>query len=180
MNRTKKNKTITIFVEGRSEEIYFKALNQQQWIRSSNYKLDVKHCKNHDESLKTAFSGEYERVKLKDLYKVAFVVDKDHMTQQKFTKLLKTGYDIGFTNPKIELWFLVHYEKIRESYSCIETSLKKYFPDYREASKKIADLAEIFEDAIRNAKGRSIPNFDEISTSVGTVIQEIKTIVESK
>jgi len=166
MSRKIKQKIFTIFVEGDSEMIYFKALNQQQWVRDSKYKLNLVRCKNHDELLKIALRGKYDRKNL-----TAF--DKDHMTSEKFNKLLQMDYIVGFSNPKIELWFLAHYEKLQADYSDIDKSLKRYISDYYKTHPQIADLAKNYAQAIQNVGKKAIPNFDVMCTSVGSVIQEI-------
>jgi len=173
MSRKIKQDIFAIFVEGESEMIYFKALNQQQWVRDSKYKLNLIRCKNHDELLKIAFKGKHGRKDLDNYNKVAFIFDKDHITKEKFNKLLKLNYIIGFSNPKVELWFLAHYEKLQTSYSDVEKKLKKYFPDYTKTIFKIASLAQSYEKAIENSTSVSNPDFDQICTSVGKIIEEI-------
>ena len=174
MSRKKEQRTFTIFVEGDSEMMYFKALNQQQWVRNSKYKLNLIRCKNHDELLKIAFGEKkYQRKKLSFFDKVAFVVDKDHMTRERFDQLLKMDYAIGFSNPKFELWLLAHFEKLQENYPNVEKNLRKYILGYHKTHSQIAYLAKKHDQAIQNVGEKNKPKFDKVCTSVGSVIQEI-------
>ena len=173
----KKRRTFAIFVEGGkggSEDLYFSAFKHQQWVRDLGFKLDVIPCKGLDKLLEKAFKAKHEGKSLSDYYKVAFVLDKDHITRERFDKLLKMDYIIGFSNPKFEFWLLAHFEKqLQENYSDVEKSLKKYILDYHKKHPKIAHLAKIYAQAIENIADKNTPNFDEVCTSVGSVIQEI-------
>jgi len=172
----KRKEVFAIFVEGDkggSEDLYFSALKHQQWVRDSSYRLVIIPCKGLDKLLGKAFKGEHEGESLSDYDKVAFVLDKDHITKEKFNKLLKLDYIIGFSNPKIELWFLAHYEKLQKNYTDVEKSLKKYMPQYHKTHPEIARLAKTYDQAIQNIGRKNNPNFNEVCTSVGAIIQEI-------
>jgi len=184
MSKKFKKKIFAIFVEGEEgngEEFYFSELNQQQWVRDSKYKLKVVSCKGINKLLEDkAFKGQHEGKSFSEnkYDKVAFVLDcdKKNISKNKLNKLLNMDYIIGFSNPKIELWFLAHFEEIQLSYSDVEKSLKNHIPDYHKKKKhpKIVGLAKSCDQAISNVGNKNTPSYDNVCTSVGKVIQEIR------
>lgn len=166
----------TIFVEGFSEEIYFSALKQQDFVRQSNYKLEIINCEGLNHLLDAALKDRFYKKQIKDSAKVAFVFDKDHLTKQQFEQMLATGYIIGFTNPQFEIWLLAHFEKLRMNYADVFRDLKKYIPEYSENNKttrKITDLIRDIDRAIENSRDFSTVKYDEVSCSIENVITEI-------
>lgn len=164
-------KVFTIFVEGRSEEIYFNSLKQQDLVRKSDYKLMIINCEGLDKLLDIALNSKYQK-QMRDSVKIAFVFDKDHLTREKFDQM-RPKYLIGFSNPQFELWLLAHFVKLKASYSDLILELNKYLPDYQKNSFKIADLASDYQKAIENSLAFNLLSFDELGTSIPRLFAEI-------
>lgn len=127
-------------------------------------------------------------------YRVWLVFDTD-----KDTKIIKEivndantyGYNIAFSNPCIELWFLAYFEKsptyknnpnITASKQCIN-DLKKYISEYEKKDKKIYEILTTKgneEKAIKTAK-KKYSSYDNKNilemygaTNVYELIEKIK------
>lgn len=167
-------KEFVIFVEGASEELYFLTLNQQEFVRKSSYKLVVQNCQGLDNSLAVALEGKKYKKLLNASSKIAFVFDKDHLSQEQFNKLLGNPNIIAFSNPKFELWLLAHFEKLRVNYTDVLIDLKKYIPDYSKKSNQIADCAKVSHKAVENTVNFRELSYVKICTSVAEIIEEIE------
>ena len=177
MRKTKyERRVFHIIVEGETEEIYFNALRQLDAFRNHHkYLFVVKRTGSIDELFKWFENGRIGRNGIifeKGL--TAFVFDKNHLTKQQLQKILSTkNYLIGFSNPKIELWLLAHFIKlrIRKSHSDVEKELLQYLPNYSKPDKRVSDLAGDFQLATENSKICNKPDFSLLGTSVGEVLE---------
>ncbi|MDR0199819.1 MAG: RloB family protein [Streptococcaceae bacterium] len=165
-------KIFTLFVEGQTEKIYFDSLNQLDFVRDSNYRLNVIDCAGADKLLKIAF-GKKKKREFGQSDKVAFVVDKDQMTKAEFDLLVGLPYIIGFSNPQFEIWLLAHFEPLKESYSDVVVSLRKYMPNYQKASPEISNLVKDYQKALKNTEKQSEAKFEQVSTSIVKIIEVI-------
>jgi hypothetical protein len=173
MNRARKL-TFLIYTEGLSEAMYFQSLNQLDFVRKSKYKLEVENCKELDKLCKIALDPtRQERKRMKEVAKIAFVFDKDHLTMELFQKMLATEFIIGYSSPQFEVWLLAHFDRIRSSYSDVLKSLSEFIPNYTKSSLKISDLAKDYSKALKNLEGMDNAKFDEVCSTVGNVIKEI-------
>lgn len=172
VKRTKEK--FLIFVEGDSEELYFSALKQQDFVRASKYKLDIINCGGINKLLDIALKKKHYKKELKETNKIVFVVDKDHMTLEQYNELVnKNNYIVGFTNPQIELWFLAHFEKIQDSTVNIISELNNHIPKYYKTHPKISELVIYWERAEDNLKNHSNLRYEEICCNLGSVIRSI-------
>ncbi|GFH41476.1 hypothetical protein Hs30E_00270 [Lactococcus hodotermopsidis] len=171
-----KKKIFKIYVEGKSEVLYFGALKQLDEFRSSAYKLDIEDCKGLDNLLKILLEPtKKKKVELEKFAKIAFIFDKDDLTLEQFNKInrLHHTYQIGFSNPKFELWLLAHYESLNANNGSVDDKLKKHFPEYKKGHFKISDLARNYQTAIDNSKDIRQVNFKSECTSLVAVIEAI-------
>jgi hypothetical protein len=170
----KKKKDFLLYVEGPTEAIYFESLKQLMIFRNSAYKLDVVTCSGINNLLKTALNPtQYERKRMKVAEKVGFIFDKDQITVEQFQKMMALDYLIGFSNPQFEIWLIAHFENLKAGYSDVMKSLDNFLPGYRKAEYRISDLAKDYEIAISNTRHCDLAKFDELSTSVASVISAI-------
>lgn len=163
-----------IFVEGKSELMYFNAIRQLEEFKSK-YAITIQDCGGQDKLLDIAIR-EKDKSKLRGYDRHIFVLDRDTISKNDFDLLLKRHDDtnIAFSNPKFELWILAHYEKLNITNSDIDNRLKRELPEYKKGDNKISDLASGYERAINNSKLLENLDFNEQCLSIGKIIKTLK------
>ncbi|TQR21812.1 RloB family protein [Psychrobacillus vulpis] len=152
----KTSKTIYIFCEGKTEEVYFSKLNQM--TKKANVKVVPKEVKMSGLEL-VEFAVRAEKSKPSEVY---IVFDKDLNTISKIQKAYalakKNGFKVHFTNICFELWFLLHYERVNNNPITDSQLYKKMnrhinIQDYknRKAEQKLVhQVAKNFSFAVAN------------------------------
>lgn len=172
-------KMFIIAVEGiKTEPQYFDLLNDDKWV------IRVKCLKNiygSDPQNVLKSMGMYlKKEGLKDSDEAWLVVDKDDWTNEQLSDLLEwsqshENYGFALSNPKFELWLLLHFEDatgVANSRQCSER-LHRHLPGY----DKGIDARKISRDsilsAIRRAKTRDNPPCEEWPKNIGTTVYRL-------
>lgn len=163
VKRRKRRPIVYIICEGKETEVlYFKH------FRSKNCLLDIipisskhkaaEHLVKHADSL-ISQSDYYP----KDGDRIWCVFDcddnKDSELQAAIAYADKHGYNIAYSNPAFEYWYLLHFEKhygyVKDSAAVIDILKKKeYLVNYEKSVDVFEELLEHMLEAIRNAKER--------------------------
>ncbi len=118
--------------------------------------------------------------KLRNTDEAWLVVDKDNWTDSQLCELhlwTQQADNFGFalSNPKFELWLLLHYEDgkgINSSRSCSER-LRKYLPNY-DKGIDIRNIApDMIDAAISRAKMKDIPPCLDWPRRPGTTVYRL-------
>ncbi len=176
-SRTKKiNPVYYIFCEGETEDAYVSFLKQRFRV---NIKIKSKITgQNISESLIKNYIKEISRgINSKD-DKTFLMYDID--SEEIKHRLLSLRNSIRlFSNPNIELWFLLHYRNQRayiNSSNCIR-DLKGFNREYEKPklnSNLERELIDNIDDAINRAK--QLSEYENPSTSIHLLIDEIKRV----
>jgi hypothetical protein len=108
------------------------------------------------------------------------VVDKDMWTDAQLQELLfwsntSENYGFALSNPKFEIWLLLHHEDSRGAISSQECSerLKRYIPNYN----KGIDIRKITDDmilrAIERARQKDTPPCNDWPHTTGTTVYRL-------
>mgnify|MGYP005836337823 CR=1 FL=1 len=145
-----------LFVEGRTEEIYFRELRQYYRIG-----LEVQRVRNTDPLQIVKLARRWmDAERGNSPVAVWCVFDQEGQHQREtFTHALnlaaRHGIRLAVSNPCFEFWFLLHFEHTTRSFAdCREVgqSLSRYWANYRKAQPGvISQLA----DHVHAARGRA-------------------------
>ena len=149
---------LLIICEGKTEEIYFNEFRRK--LRDSRLNIisiDVKGT--HPKSLfEQAERYMVEKgINLRKGDKVWIVFDKDSNTQYDIDTIVersrRRSFNIGFSNPSFELWFLLHFDYIthRIDNDILKRRLKRFIPDYDKGCCYNNLLFPKQEDALKHA-----------------------------
>ncbi len=116
------------------------------------------------------------------------VVDRDQWTDNQLSQLHEwaqeaDNYGFALSNPKFELWLLLHFEDgsgVNNSKTCFQR-LKRYLPGYDKGidMRKISD--DMIEEAIRRAKKLDTPTCSDWPRNTGTTVYRlVESILESR
>lgn len=182
-----RNVIFVISTEGKeTEPIYFRAFNNL----SANVHCEVLPSKSGSASPSHVFKRAKEKSKKIDLRKndeIWVVIDRDnrHIEQVKevFYMCKKAGIEFAISNPKFELWLLLHFEfpsarTINTSQDCTER-LRKYISNYEKSHFDVNKIILKANEAIERAE-KNYSDFDPLSDTTGTNVHLlVKKIVES-
>ncbi len=173
--KTKKNinPIYWVFCEGQTESNYIKFLRQQYRYsmkiitHESGMEISEKYIKNHIKKKKIDYNPDIDKIFL------FYDLDRDDIRKElgKIRNVI-----LLVSNPCIELWFLLHYEKHNKrctSSQCIN-SLKSYHKSYQKGKLDETlknELINKIDFAINNAK---LLNHDKNpSTTVYLLVEEL-------
>ncbi len=108
------------------------------------------------------------------------IVDKDQWTDNQLYQLHEwaqkaENYNFALSNPKFELWLLLHFEDgdgVTSSQSCTQR-LKRHLPDYDKGFdiRKITNVK--INDAIKRAKQKDNPPCKDWPRAIGTTVYKL-------
>lgn len=164
-NKIQSNTTILLVVEGHTERIYFSEMRLYERIPGITIVPKLAQHSDLYHILRTALkeneTGVYDSIWC--------VFDGDTLTSNEITdevrdsmkKAVDRGIKLAESFPAFEIWFLLHYEMPKNTYSSqneVINALLKYISDYSKEqrwleSKRIYSSLKIFQDeAIQRAK----------------------------
>jgi len=189
MTRNKKRKVahkkVLIFVEGKSEEIYFQFLRQK--LRLANVVIKPVVLSNaginwvEKAKLMMKNNKKYRVDKDTDIY---VVFDKDEFSNNELQKMEKSAkmanINIGLSNIMFEVWLLAHFQNLQSQYIPKNILLEKLSfhldKKYKKADTDILEMiVDKYENAIHKARDVSKIDFQNQSTNLGEIIDKIKT-----
>jgi hypothetical protein len=108
------------------------------------------------------------------------VVDRDKWTDQQLAALhqwsqSKDNYDLAVSNPKFELWLLLHFEEgngITGPRQCTER-LNRRLPNFTKGNVEVKKLAKGVADAIQRAKRKDSPPCADWPRGTGTTVYKL-------
>jgi RloB-like protein len=183
---------LLIICEGKTEEVYFKEIKRR--IRDSRLNIiPIDEKGTHPTSLfEQAEKYKVETgINLRKGDKVWIVFDKDSNTQHDIDTIVersrKSLFDLGFSNPSFELWFLLHFDYIthRIDNDDLKRRLKRFIPGYDKGCcyndllfPKQEDASRHAMDLIRFHKGDRKNPYNDESNPVTHVGKLVKFITE--
>lgn len=113
------------------------------------------------------------------------VVDKDQWRDDQLLQLHEwslqaTNYGLAVSNPKFELWLLMHFEDASGAVTprqCLER-LSRYLPDYAKGRIDIGKLKPGITAAIDRARQKDQPPCTDWPRSVGTTVYRLVEKIE--
>lgn len=148
-NRRVRRPIIYIVCEGKETEIkYFKRFRKRGCL------IDIKPVESQYKDAVQLIGHAKDTIKPGDLYpsdgdELWCVFDRDENTDAQLTRAKeaarKYGYNIAFSNPCFELWFILHYRKQKahiENADIALKILKGFMPDYEKNSDVYDELLE--------------------------------------
>lgn len=108
------------------------------------------------------------------------VVDKDQWTDQQLAALhqwsqTKDNYGLAVSNPKFELWLLLHFEDgsgVTSPRQCTER-LTRHLPNFAKGNVEVKKLAEGIDDAIQRARRKDSPLCADWPRNTGTTVYRL-------
>ena len=187
VSRRKRRPIIYIICEGKeTETLYFKN------FRSRNCLVDIvpipskhkaaEHLVKHAKSL-ISQSDYYP----KDGDQIWCVFDrddnKDHELQAAIAFAQKQGYQIAYSNPSFEYWYLLHFEKrngfLKDSDTVIDILKRNgYLPNYEKSTDVYAELHGKQEVAVERAKNRVAQLMKDQITIISCDSNPVTTVYE--
>ncbi len=149
---------VLIICEGKTEEKHFKELRGK--LRDS--RLNIISIDAKGTAPATLFKEAKKYMKEKHINittgdKVWILFDKDNNTQHDINMIVERSrsksFDIGFSNPSFEIWYLFHFDRIRHRIDNDELleRLERFIPDYKKGCGYIEMLFPNQTVAIENA-----------------------------
>ena len=171
---------ILLFVEGKTEKLYFEFLRQK--LRLPNVNITPVILDNSGQNwiekakLMVKNDNKYRSDENTDVY---VIFDKDEFTVNELQKMVKVAkeanFNIGFSNIMFEVWLLAHFEKITGSLLSKQVLLAKISKHLnRKYIKANSDQLEImvdaYKEAMENASSITEINYHEQCTNIGCII----------
>ena len=108
------------------------------------------------------------------------VIDKDSWTEEQLDELFAwsksaENFGMALSNPKFELWLLLHLEEVRENLTAEECQrrLKRHLPNYeKEVDPRKFTRQKILE-AVERAKRRDMPRCDKWPLNSGSTVYRL-------
>jgi hypothetical protein len=150
---------VLVVCEGaKTEPTYFQALRRAKRMSPQQIKIvpgeEGSHPKNVVEYAKSLKEGIRQDGLIVD--EVWFVFDRDDHAEIEAAFIQARGnhFQIAFSNPCFELWYLLHYQDqtAHIERNWVFSRLKKYLPQYEKASSVYPDLSSHQSQAISRAK----------------------------
>lgn len=149
------DKSILLLIcEGKTEEVYFKDLRKE--LRDSRLNILPIDAEGTDPETLFKEAKKYmkrENVNIKKGDHVWIIFDKDkntdHNVRQIIEKAKPQSFELGFSNPSFELWFLLHFEYIthRIDNNDLLDRLNVFIPNYEKGCSYIDKLFSNMDDA---------------------------------
>lgn len=181
---------ILIITEGQTERRYLEGLIQKAPINIQN-NIKIKNPNDTDCcSLIDVSAGWMQQLDIDTGSgdRVFCVLDHPGKLNDKIRKAIKKaetrGIELIFTNPCIELWFLLHFRPVTGPMIAkeVEKELKKFIKNYRKGDMNIFDKIKDRTDiALKNAQKIQLKDLYEYrnpSTNINTLVLFIKKITE--
>jgi hypothetical protein len=150
-------KTILAAVEGKTEKIYLNKVKHSLKLASVKIKFIEK-----SDPVKLV---EKIRKQIEDYDEIWCIFDRefDQSRIEKFRKAIKKGrkYNLAVSNPKIEYWFLLHFEKTAKRFSNnkqIDRAIKKHCSNFKKKQNNLSLFCShisqepFLEEACKNSK----------------------------
>ena len=116
---------------------------------------------------------------LKEYDEAWLVVDKDSWTDDQLAQLYqwsqkRENYGFALSNPKFELWLLLHFEEPTgvTFTNCIER-LNRYWPNYDKGIDVRKITLDHISEAIRRAKQRDNPPCSDWPRTIGSTVYKL-------
>lgn len=167
-------KIFWISTEGaRSEPIYFKRI--QELRNEIVVKLVKTNDRSDPESVLRQLKQKLKENRLRELDQAWLVVDRDNWSETQINILVewaskKANYGLAISNPKFELWLVMHFEKgkkIHSSQDCNDR-LERYIPGYNKKFDPKLFTIDRINQAISHAKQRDCPPCTDWPQNPGT------------
>ncbi len=120
-----------------------------------------------------------DRVSMRPGDEAWLVVDKDRWTDEQLNELHAWTQEphtvtrgLAVSNPKFELWLLLHFEDFAGQQSC-STRLKTHVPGYDKALNGVDFTEERMREAVRRAKERDTPPCRDWPRTTGTTVYRL-------
>lgn len=190
MPRQPKNKpTIRpkyIFVEGKTEEIYFNFLKQRMNLQNIKVFLTGSHGISLWHKAKEKIKNDPKLMNLKDV-DVYLIFDKDQLTQEDFNQVIKFSQDefftLGFSNSAFEVWLLAHFKKVTKKVISpqklaqdltVELGLKDKKEGYKKSNPlQLEKIVQHYKVAITNSAEIATADYDYQCTTLPHVIHRL-------
>lgn len=171
-----------IFVEGETEEAYFKELKQKYNAGSTQIIRKLSGGGDYVDQAERQVNASTDVPDNKVL-----IFDTNHKKSPYIKVLLKKaqtrGYEFGYSNTCFELWLLAHFEQVSQSLITeknLKIKLNNYVTtgEYKKANpNQIARIVETVEEAINNSKSISSININSLNlgfqfTTVGEIVEK--------
>lgn len=179
-------KIFVLAVEGsKTEPQYFAVFNNQNSV------IRVNCLKGKHDSAPPQVLARMEKHLKKEGLKISdeawLVVDKDKWTDDQLSQLHEwaqkaDNYNFALSNPKFELWLLLHFEDgkgVNTPQRCSQ-KLERHLPRYNKGIdvRKISE--DMIADAIRRAKQRDNPPCKDWPRKTGTTVYKlVESILKS-
>ena len=151
--------TILIVCEGKkTEPIYFQALRRDRGISPGQMQIDEGEGGSHPKSVvehAKFLKGGIEREGLiVDIVWCVFDRDDHAKIEEAFIQARDNQFQIAFSNPCFELWYLLHYQDQRSHIERkqVFSKLKKDLPQYEKSANVYQNLSINQSKAISRAK----------------------------
>ncbi len=173
------NKLFILAVEGRvTEAQYFHGLNA--YNDTIRIKIVPHKHKSAPKQLLAAMQTHLGSHPLAGKDEAWIVADRDQWPEKQLDALHawsteKENYHLAVSNPRFELWLLLHFEdghNISSAQACSER-LKKHLPNYNKyiAMRKISK--QMIETAIKHAKAKDTPPCDRWPRTTGSTVYRL-------
>ncbi len=165
-----------IATEGyKTEPQYFQSFNTRDAL--IRVKCLKEKNKSAPEQVLERMKDRIQQERLKKSDEAWLVVDKDQWTPEQLSQLQQwsqqaTNYGLAVSNPKFELWLLLHFEDARgisSSRDCSER-LARYLPEYGKGHVETEKLKSRVKEAIQRAKGKDTSNCRHWPQNTGTTV----------
>lgn len=157
---------LLIICEGETEEVYFKDIRAK--LRDSRLNIIPIDVKGTDTNSLFNEAKKYmieKNVKISNGDQVWIIFDRDSNTDHQINMIVEKSkaksFELGFSNPSFELWFLLHFEYIthRIDNDDLLKRLEKFIEGYEKPKSYINTLFPLNNDAIK--RGNDLIRYHE-------------------
>lgn len=174
---------IVFFVEGESEQRYFRALIKKYRLTAA--KVMLLNNSGHD-YVDKAINGIQKKAEIETDAKVYLVFDVDKFNNQNsmeqiVAKAVRRHFLLGISNECFEVWLLAHYQKLN-AHKITQTKLKTKLSTWLDQPYKKADVDQLQLMLDQDRELAAIENTVQISkigtldcqfTTVGGIVAEV-------
>jgi hypothetical protein len=155
-------KRILILCEGETEKIYLDSIKSElnrETQRSIEINIKKAKCSEPASIIKEALTKQKVAKQEKQPYdNIWLVFDDDNRPNidTLFAKAQKEGFSIAYSSISIELWFILHFERVAKDFNSAseaESYLKKYLKHYTKTNTGLFQLLKPYykSQALQNA-----------------------------
>lgn len=179
MGKRRYKQMFVIATEGeKTEPHYFSVLNEGQKV------IRIKHLKGDSKSAPAyvlkRMKNYIRTERLRKGDEAWLVVDTDRWSEQQLSELVQWSqtneqYNLAVSNPKFELWLLLHFEEGRGVSSArdCDQRLNTYLPGYDKGCMDANTVLSSVHSAIDRAKRRDTQPSDPWPRSTGTTVYKL-------